>query len=340
MVNSIERNKMNLSKIRKGKIFKNYKELCSVLEVPIKSGNSKISQLNEFKRYFDFEFIGYKIKIIKVYSSPLEKVDNRKVGNNAIYSKHLELILLNYLALQKSNSKFYYVELSTMQIALLTGMCNENYIEKNIKEDVTTFDVNDFYRRSSLKFQEIIKDLLSNLVKRRILIVRKIFKIYEKGNIRSATKDEETIINNIQKKALNNMGLKSIVDVYTKFKQKEFYTLINEICKEEHNWKGVYSIYEIAFTKDIINKSIEDYIIEIEQDIKEKSEVNEKIMSFLDNQSVNIYVKNIKYLNNITGDDEEDYFDKYKNAFKYHYNYVINQHKLCNNLIKLTDINK
>lgn len=71
---------MNISKIHIGDVIKNYYELCNALEVPIKGGCSKKCQLNDFKRYFDWEKEGQKFIITKIYESPLEKVINR--GNN------------------------------------------------------------------------------------------------------------------------------------------------------------------------------------------------------------------------------------------------------------------
>lgn len=71
-----------------GMIAKNYKELCNLLNEPIKDGNSKKFQLKEWARYFEFEKQKWKQSyiILDIYDEPLEKEDNRKKGNNSVYS--------------------------------------------------------------------------------------------------------------------------------------------------------------------------------------------------------------------------------------------------------------
>ena len=67
----------NISKINKGQVFKNYKELCSFLEEPLKTNHSKKAQLKEWARYFEFHKEGQKIIIDKKYQSPQNKIDGR-----------------------------------------------------------------------------------------------------------------------------------------------------------------------------------------------------------------------------------------------------------------------
>lgn len=73
---------MNLKNLYTGQKIKNYKELCTILEEPVKGGKSKIIQLKEFSRYFEFEkqFNAFIIK--KIYETPLNKIDLRSSGNN------------------------------------------------------------------------------------------------------------------------------------------------------------------------------------------------------------------------------------------------------------------
>ena len=73
---------MNIENLEEGMEVKNYKELCKLLEMPVKTSNSKKSQMKELERYVDFEQKGQKIIIQEIYSQPKEKVDNRLLGNN------------------------------------------------------------------------------------------------------------------------------------------------------------------------------------------------------------------------------------------------------------------
>lgn len=85
---------IDVSKLYIGMVIKNYKELCNILGQEIKDGKSKKLQLENFKRYFDFEKSGQKFIITDIYDTPLTKEDRRRLGNNSIYVKNIELILL------------------------------------------------------------------------------------------------------------------------------------------------------------------------------------------------------------------------------------------------------
>ena len=83
-----------------GMVVKNYKQLCEILKKETKTGNARKAQLKEFGRYFDWEKAGQKFIITDIYDTPLEKEDKRKFGNNSIYVRYIEVILLKYLSQQ------------------------------------------------------------------------------------------------------------------------------------------------------------------------------------------------------------------------------------------------
>lgn len=60
--------------------FKNYRKICEYLHEPIKTGKSKQLQLEDWKRYFEYERDGNAFVITKVYDAPKEKV--RKAIND------------------------------------------------------------------------------------------------------------------------------------------------------------------------------------------------------------------------------------------------------------------
>ena len=62
---------MRIDKLKKGMIIKNYKELCKLLEIEEKEGNSKNAQFKEMARFFRHKKIGYKLKIMEIYKEPL-----------------------------------------------------------------------------------------------------------------------------------------------------------------------------------------------------------------------------------------------------------------------------
>ena len=74
-----------------GQTFKNWIVLCQTLKQIPKKGNSKKSQVKEFKKYFDWEQQGQKLTITEIYDTPKEKIDNRvNNGNNVNSLKALE----------------------------------------------------------------------------------------------------------------------------------------------------------------------------------------------------------------------------------------------------------
>lgn len=63
--------------LTEGMILNSYRELCKVLNVDIKGGNSKMSQMKEIERYVRLEKEGYKFIVMEIYEIPLQKIDGR-----------------------------------------------------------------------------------------------------------------------------------------------------------------------------------------------------------------------------------------------------------------------
>ena len=87
---------MTLKNISSGIRVANYKELCKLLEEPVKAGNSKKAQLKDFEKYFAYEKDKNAYIITEIYDVPQLKEDGRQK-----YLQLLEPIILNYLAMQK-----------------------------------------------------------------------------------------------------------------------------------------------------------------------------------------------------------------------------------------------
>lgn len=74
---------VDTSKLVIGKTVKNYKVLCELLGQEVKDGKAKKYQLENFKRYFEWEKVGQKFTIMDIYDTPLEKEDLRKLRNGS-----------------------------------------------------------------------------------------------------------------------------------------------------------------------------------------------------------------------------------------------------------------
>lgn len=141
-----------------GMVVRNYKQLCEILSQSIKSGKSRKLQLEEFRRYFDWEKAGQKFIITDIYDTPLEKEDKRKFGNNSIYVRYIEVILLKYLSQQTG----YTRTLTKRKWWELLGIVNSKYSRVSSKEledldySVTAWEIKNFYQRCNKKLEEIL----------------------------------------------------------------------------------------------------------------------------------------------------------------------------------------
>lgn len=118
---------MKVGNLEVGMVAKNYKDLCRVLEIEYKnSGKSRQIQLEEIKRFIDFEKVNgtNKIKIKDIYDKPSQKIDGRTQGNAVnSYINDGELLLIDLLLCSKRGE----IALPTSSLLLALNMVNKNY---------------------------------------------------------------------------------------------------------------------------------------------------------------------------------------------------------------------
>ena len=76
---------MEICNLKKGMEIKNYRELCKLLNIKVKSSNSKKAQLKELERFCKYHKEGNRFIIDSIYKKVRDKEDNRKNnkgGNN------------------------------------------------------------------------------------------------------------------------------------------------------------------------------------------------------------------------------------------------------------------
>ena len=103
---------MKIENIGEGRVFKNWKVLCEVLEVEPKSHSYRVKQEKEFRCYFNWIKEGHKIIITEVYEEPRGKEDGRSKGNKVIF-KNGELGDSLILTLSKATPRSETVECKT-----------------------------------------------------------------------------------------------------------------------------------------------------------------------------------------------------------------------------------
>ena len=174
---------MNLENLEL-KTYKNYKELCGILEEPIKGGKSKQLQMKDFERYFKYHKEGNKIIIDDIYSKEREKIDMRKSeyisetdkrhnGNNTFYGEDIEKLLLLMMASTMVDDEL----ILPMSIILnKISMVNSNYsIGRRNQEklsEILKIDekyVNEFYDTTHSNLRSTLESALNRLDKKALL---------------------------------------------------------------------------------------------------------------------------------------------------------------------------
>ncbi len=285
-------NSIDVSQLEIGMEIKNYKELCNLLRMEVKSGNSKKIQLNDFKRYFDFEKYGHKFIITDIYEIPLSKEDKRKLGNNSVYVKYIELILLQYLSKQKEQTQTF----TKRNLWELLGMVNKKYNKistqklKEIDYIITQFEINHFYQRCNKKLEQILFSALNNLKNRKLLIWEMqtiIVTFDENGKEKYFLADDEDKkkILQVERYVLKNvMGYEKIIQVFCRFKQNEYYRLVNDKIYELYGWHHYFKQIKLIYTQKDVLEAIQQSEIDFQ-----KTLLNEKIINVLNDNAQEKY---------------------------------------------------
>lgn len=168
---------MKIENLKVGQVLKNYKELCEVLGIKPtnKANNSRIAQFKELERYCKYHKEGHKIIIDEIYSKELEKVDNRKLGNNNEQAKFIRYLLLNQLSgytLQKHEVIGFSKGLLLRKLNLL----NDNYITAKVKREqyAIALEVNKISIDECIEYIDnrsinAVKRAISTLVSQKVL---------------------------------------------------------------------------------------------------------------------------------------------------------------------------
>jgi len=276
--------------------IKNYKEVCTLLEEPIKTGKSKQLQLEDFARYFKFIKDKQKFIIAEIYPEPLSKQENPN-GNNSKYVENIKYMLLHKL----STCEGFTCTFTKNNLFEFLGMTNPLYLKKAIAKklikdnhyDISDFDINHFYMRSNNRMTRILFDSLNSLKRQYLISYREIDIVVrlndkEEKEHNEATKEEIKIIMDVKHQVLKDMELTTMMQVIFKFKTEEFYNRVTEILKNDYDIEYTYKQFELIFTKENILEELER--LELKQ---HRKELNDKVCDIVNLNARNTYNKNI-----------------------------------------------
>ena len=122
------------------------------------------------------------------------------------------------------------------------------------------------------------------------------------------------------------MGYEKMIQVFCRFRQKEFYDKVNEIIFEKYGWKYYFKQIKVIYTPEDIHEALPKM-----ETLLQKEILNNKIAEFMDTNAKEIYQKNLDEYNQMLIDA---WTDKGK-VFKYPDTYVTAQKILTNELIKI-----
>lgn len=235
---------MNLYNLKVGNVYKNYPALCSALGESVKTNNSKKAQLKEWSRFFEWERIGHKYKITKIYGTPKPKEQGRKKSSK--YATAAYDILIQEMR-QKEYSKFFTSKLRLIELFGFSirfrdeDVCKTNFGKRmyyKFRKDCTTAQY------------DIVNRILDNLVKLKKIKCVERFNIIPNGKTeRIANKAEEKIIREAREITLRNMDCESVFYVYLQGLEKQFAEKINEILSK-HGFIYDKTLLEISLCDD------------------------------------------------------------------------------------------
>lgn len=276
-----------------------YKQLCEILDQPYKSSNSKTRQLLEWSRFFKYKKIGTKYFITEIYSDPAPYLPlSSTASTHQKYINNVVDIILSYI--YTSGQQIFYF--TYLELIIICGLANQLY-EKYFKSTALlgkefsfpVSDINDFYTRSYLKMKDVLKTALDSMQNRSILqyiptyiIVFRTSNNSNKYEYREATDQEQNIITEIRYKALHDLNLKEMNELWYRPQhiRQQFYDLFQKYITEYNPyWMKVYKTTKILAPYPIVQK--EANITSIKQSL------NIKMFNFLNDQAIKESAKHI-----------------------------------------------
>lgn len=318
-----------------------YKEVTERLAIPYyNSGNQKKAQLKELKRFIEYEVVNRKWLITDIYSSPLDK-ETRAVPSNSIYVKYVECILLQFLSEQHGNEAF----ITKNKLWLLLGMVNDNYLFykdkyedlKNLNSLMTSFEVNNFYQRSSSYLSKIVESSLNSLKRRYLIDYNEVYMINTKDKNGMNYSYEASIIETekilvVKRNTLMQFGIEhegQLIFKDKKFKQ-EYYKALDTAFNETCGWDKVYRAYHIIYNRKNALTALSHDQIELE-----KLAINERVVDKMNSQAKVIAEENNEHVHN-----NRNIISEKTTHFMYPDIYVEVQKMLSERLIRIkNDIN-
>jgi len=166
---------MNIQNLKVGMRIPNYKTLCNILDIEVRSGNSRISDLKLFGEAVEYNKEGnaFIINAIKV-NNIVKKRNSRNTPKHVAYMKLLLLDLLK----EDESTKYYSTTTLATTLHLIGANyqqlfnCNRNILSDNTGVSLEALD--EFHCSISGAYKSTIKTILKQLEDSGAIIVDKV----------------------------------------------------------------------------------------------------------------------------------------------------------------------
>lgn len=260
--------------------FDNYKIACKELGETLKGGESKVSQLNDWNRYFAFHKDGNAIVVDVIRDVPLPKINKRRKIKGK-WTMLIQSILYDAFSKQKEETGNYEIRGTKRDYLQLLGLCSPYYLQARYKSlDTVLEEIEDESFKNNLvsyiEAYHITDDVWLNFCmeveKAFANIISNAFKSLESHNLICSDKDTYVII---REKFLPN-GSSYLVKEYATEKEKEIierisFKLAEELTDDDDstrlksvttkNGKRKFSNTQIMFVRNVFK----DYQSELNQ---------------------------------------------------------------------------
>jgi hypothetical protein len=302
-----------------GQTFKNYKDLCSFLETPVKGGTAKRNHMEEIETCLSLKASGQSLTISVIHKDPSPLFSYIKKSRPSFWEAHLSILILeklqqtleepdspyfNTLMLQPSEA-FLDFGFSATPVTSIKYMGKKPKVEKVPKGEIKSFqsalekvktgelstesyfDSEKFYPSLSSKLwsdsQTTLKRVLERLSDKDIINHSYTFVLTTKTSpsLRAATFDELTCIKDAEDLTLKTLKLSSKHVMRSSPLENAFYKLRKELLAKQ----GItfcQKVHLIGFTANLVANGA-TYKQELEAQLGAKYQINDRTFSNLVN---------------------------------------------------------
>lgn len=205
---------------------------------------------------------------------------------------------------------------------------------REIDNIITPFEIKHFYQRCNKKLEQVLFSALNNLQNRKLITYELQTVIVDNNNEYFCANDsDKRCILQEERYVLHKiMGFEKLIQVFCRFKQDEYYRMVNQRLSELYNWHHYFKQIKIIY----IQKDILDAIPQIEIDLQ-KEILNQKMVEVLNKEAQKKYEQEKdkweKLCKNLLWGEYEDFNFKFEKGWKIPDTYLDAQEILVNELI-------